>query len=327
MRRRDILKLLGSAAIATPCGALAQTASRMYRVGSLTAIGPMADTSPFGAPLMRGLAQHGYVQGRNVLFERRGAQGRLDRLPEFVKELEASKVDVIVTLGYPPALAAKRETTLPVVAIAAGDPVAAGLVDSLARPGGNLTGVSDVASELTAKRMEFLKEIAPGLRRIAMLWNAADVAMTLRYQASETAAKAMGIVVQPLGVRGPDDFEQAFAAMNREMPDAILVVSDWLTAPNTKRVIEFAATHRLPAIYEWDFVVRDGGLMSYAMDRDDGLLRVASLVDRILKGANPADLPVEQPTRFRLAINLNTARALGLTISPILLARADEIVE
>ena len=151
MRRRDILRLLGSAAITAPCAALAQTAPRTYRVGSLTAIGPMGDNSPFGAPLVRGLAQHGYVQGRNLVFERRGAQGRLDRLPDFVKELVASKVDVIVTLGYPPALAAKRETTLPVVAIAAGDPVAAGLVNSLARPGGNLTGVSDVASELTSQ--------------------------------------------------------------------------------------------------------------------------------------------------------------------------------
>ena len=141
------------------------------------------------------------------------------------------------------------------------------------------------------------------------------------------AANAMGIAVQPLGVHGPDDFEQAFTAINREMPDAILVVSDWLTAPNTKRVIEFAAAQRLPAIYEWDFVVRDGGLMSYAMDRDDGLLRVASLVDRILKGASPADLPVEQPTRFRLAINLKTARALGLAVPPALLVRADEVIE
>src|SRR5439155_9468875 len=173
-----------------------------------------------------------------------------------------SKVEALVSVGYPPALAAKQGTRIPVVAINAGDPVGTGLVESLARPGGNLTGISDVSAELTPKRMELLKTMAPGLRRVAMLWNAADLGMTLRYQASEAGAKMMGLSVQPLGVREPDDFEQAFAAMQRDMPDAILMVADALTVLNRKRVFEFAAAHRLPAIYEFDFLVRDGGLMS-----------------------------------------------------------------
>jgi putative tryptophan/tyrosine transport system substrate-binding protein len=224
-------------------------------------------------------------------------------------------------------LIAKKGTTLPVVVFAAGDPVAAGLVDSLARPGGNLTGISDVAAELSAKRMELLREIAPGLRRVAMLWNADDLAMTLRYKASDVAAKAMGISVQALGVREPDDFAQAFAAMNSERPDAILMVSDSLTMLNRKRVFEFAAAQRVPAIYEWDFVVREGGLMSYSMDLDESLGRVAALIDRVLKGAKPAELPFEQPTIFRFVLNMKTAKTLSLEIPPTLLARADEVIE
>jgi ABC-type uncharacterized transport system substrate-binding protein len=327
MKRRDFIQVLGGALIAAPWGAQAQTGPKVHRIGLLSAAAPMADNSPFGVPLIRGLAQHGYTQGRNVVFERRGAEGHLDRLPRLVDELAASKVDVIVTTGYPPALAAKQGTTIPVVAILTGDPVATGLVDSLARPGGNLTGVSDVAAELSAKRMELLKEIAPGLRRVALLWNADDRGMTVRYQASDVAAKAMGLIVQPLGVREPDDFEQAFAGMKRERPDAILMVSDSLTMLNRKRVFEFAAAHRLPAIYEFDFVVREGGLMSYSMDLEEGFGRVAALVDRILKGAKPAELPIEQPTRFRFVLNLKTAKALGLDVPATLLARADEVIE
>ena len=326
MRRRDFLKLLGSACIVTPRYAFAQTATRTYRVGLLSAAGSVEDASPFGAPLIRGLAQHGYELGRNMAFERRAAEGRLELLPRLLDELVTTKLDVVLTFGYPAALVAKG-TILPVVVFGAGDPVAAGLVDSLSRPGGNLTGFSDVAAELSAKRMELLKEIAPGLRRVAMLWNADDLAMTLRYQASNLVANAMGVSVQALGVREPDDFEQAFAAMNRERPDAILMVSDSLTMLNRKRVFEFAAAQRLPAIYEWDFVVREGGLMSYSMDLDESFRRMAALIDRILKGAKPAELPFEQPTRFRFVLNLKTAKALGLTVPTSLLARADEVIE
>jgi putative tryptophan/tyrosine transport system substrate-binding protein len=326
VNRRDFMALLGSAAVAWPRAALAQTSSKVNRVGVLATGAPITDNSPFGAPLIRGLAQHGYTLGRNLVLERRGAEGRVERLPGLVGELAAS-VDVIVTFGYPAALAAKQGTSLPVVVALAGDPVGTGLVESLARPGGHMTGISDVSAELTPKRMELLKQMAPGLRRVAMLWNAADLGMTLRYRASETGAKAMGITVQPLGVREPEDFDEAFAAMNREMPDAILMVSDVLTMLNRKRIIEFAAKHRLPATYEFDFVVRDGGLMSYAPDRDESLGRAATLVDLILKGAKPADLPFEVPTRFKLVINRKTANAMGLEVPTTLLATADEVIE
>jgi putative ABC transport system substrate-binding protein len=327
MTRREFITLLGSVAVAWPRAVIAQTSAKVYRVGLLTGGPPVADDTPGGAALIRGLAQHGYTLGRNLAFERRAAEGHLDRLPRLVDELVASKVEAIVTFGYPPALAAKQGTIMPVVAFGAGDPVGTGLVESLARPGGHITGISDMSAELTAKRLEFLKQMTPGLRRVAILWNAANPSMTLRYRAVEAGAQAMGVSVQPLGVREPDDFEQAFAAMQRDMPDALLMVTDALTRLNRKRVFEFAAAHRLPAIYEFDSLVRDGGLMSYGPDLDETFVRVAALVDRILKGAKPADLPFEQPTRFKLVINLKTAQALGIEVPPMLLATADEVIE
>ena len=327
MNRRKLIKVLGGAMLALPWRAQAQTPPRVYRIGLLSAGAATTDASPFGAPLIRGLTKHGYTQGRNLVFERRAADGHVERLPRLVEELTAAKVDVIQTMGFPAALAAKQGTVLPVVVFAPGDPVATGLVESLARPGGNLTGISDVATELSAKRMQLLMEIAPGLRKVAMLWNADDLGMTLRYRASDAAAKAMGISVQPLGVREPDDFEQAFAAMGRDKPDAILMVSDSLTTLNRRRVLEFAAAQKLPAVYEFDYIVREGGLMSYSMDLDEGFGRVAELIDRILKGAKPAELPFEQPTRFRFALNLKTAQSLGLSVPPSILARADEVIE
>jgi putative tryptophan/tyrosine transport system substrate-binding protein len=326
MKRREFIALLG-AAVAGPRAVGAQTPPKAYRIGVLSSTAPIGENHPLGAALIRVLAERGYENGKNLVFERRGAGGQLDRLPQLVAELAASKVDVIVTGGYPATLAAKQAGIVPVVSVNAGDPVATGLVGSLAHPGGNLTGISDVSAEVTPKRLEFLKEIAPGLRRVAVLWNADDLGMTLRYRASETGAQALGVTVQPVGVREPNDFDQAFDAMNRDMPDAILMVTDSLTLLNRKRVFEFAAAHRLPAIYEFDFLVRDGGLMSYGPDDRESFGRVAALVDRILKGAKPADLPFEQPTLFRLALNLNTAKALDLTVPPTLLARADEVIE
>jgi putative ABC transport system substrate-binding protein len=319
--------MIGSAAALWPRASLGQSSSRVYRIGLLSAGAPIADDSPLGAPLIRGLAQRGYVLNRNLAFERRGAEAHVERLPQLVAELTAAKVDLIFTSGFPSALAAKKGTTLPVVAINAGDPVGTGLVASLARPGGNLTGISDVSAEVTPKRLELLKEITPQLRRVAMLWNADDLGMTLRYRASETGAQELGISVQPLGVREPNDFNQAFEAMVRELPDAILMVTDSLTVLNRKRVFEFAAAHRLPAIYEFEFLVHDGGLMSYGPDQNESFERVAALVDRIFKGAKPADLPFEEPTLFRFALNLKTARSIGLTVPPTLLVQADDVVE
>ncbi|MBV9115035.1 MAG: ABC transporter substrate-binding protein [Hyphomicrobiales bacterium] len=326
MRRREFVIALGGAA-ACPRAALAQASSKVYHVGTLGAGSPMTDQDPSGASLIRGFAQLGYVQGSNLVLERRGAEGHVDRLPRLLDELVASKVDLIITSGYPSALAAKRGTTLPVVVIFAGDPVGTGLVDTLARPGGNLTGISDVSAQLTPKRMDLLKEMAPRLRRVAILWNADDLGMTLRYRASEAGAKMMDVLVQPLGVREPEDFNLAFSTMEREMPDAILMVTDSLTILNRERVFQFAAAHRLPAIYEFDWLVRDGGLMSYAPDLDESFGRLAALADRIFKGANPAALPFEQPTRFQLAINLTSAKAIGIEVPPVLLGRADEVFE
>jgi putative ABC transport system substrate-binding protein len=327
MRRREFITVVASAAMVWPRAMFAQSPPKVYRVGLLSAGAPIADNSPLGAPLIRGLAQRGYELGRNLTFERRGADAHLDRLPQLVTELAASKVDLIITSGYPPALAAKKETSVPVVAINAGDPVGTGLVASLAHPGGNITGISDVSAEVTPKRLELLKEIAPNLRRVAMLWNADDLGMTLRYRASETGAQALGVSVVPLGVREPNDFDQAFRTLDRALPDAILMVTDSLTVLNRKRVFEFAAAHRLPAIYEFDFLVHDGGLMSYGPDQDESFSRVADLADRIFKGAKPADLPFEEPTLFRFALNLKTAKSIGLEVPPSLLVQADDVIE
>jgi putative ABC transport system substrate-binding protein len=325
MKRRGFMTLLGGTTVAWPLRVLAETPAKVYRVGLLNPGG--LDAGPFEGALIRGLARHGYAPDRNLALERRGAGGHPDRLPQLVAELVTSKVEVIIALGYLPVLAAKEGTTLPVVAFSAGDPVATGLAASLARPGGHLTGISDVSAEVTPKRLELLKQFAPKLRRVAMLWNADDLAMTLRYKAAEEGARVLGLTVQPLGVREPADFDQAFEAMIREMPDAILMVSDPLTNLNRKRVFEFAEAHRLPGIYEYDFIVRDGGLMSYGLDLDESFDRVGALVDRILKGTPPAELPFEQPTRFRFAVNLKAAKSIGFEVPRSVLDRADEVIE
>jgi putative ABC transport system substrate-binding protein len=205
--------------------------------------------------------------------------------------------------------------------------VATGLVQSLSRPGGNITGISDNATELSTKRLSLLKQLNPGLRRVAMLWNKDDLGMSMRYQASADVAQSVGVTVMPLGVREPDDFDEAFAAMNREPPDAILMVSDALTTLNRKRVFDYAHGRKLPAIYEYDFLVRDGGLMSYGADLKESFERAGELVARIFKGAPPGDLPFERPTRYPFVINLKTAKATGIELPPNLVALADEVIE
>ncbi|HYC17310.1 MAG TPA: ABC transporter substrate-binding protein [Pseudolabrys sp.] len=327
MRRRELLAGL-FAIVVLPRAARAQQAGKMYRIGLLSgasAIGPLDARSK---SLVAGLAQRGFVEGRNITFEPRWADGHLDRLGGFAAELSAAKVDVIVTYGYPAALAAKTSAKgTPIVISGAGDPVATGLVEGLSRPGGNLTGVTEVSTELSAKRLEILRDAVPNLRVVAMLWNAADLGMTLRYRAAEDAARVLGIKVQTLGVREPNDFDEAFAAMTRERPDAILMVSDALTVLNRKRVVEFAAANRLPTIFESAALVREGGLMSYGPNQGAIGDRVAELVAHILRGERPADLPLEMPTRFEFVLNLKTARSLGLNLQPALIDRADEVIE
>jgi putative ABC transport system substrate-binding protein len=330
MKRREFITLLGGAAagwpLAMPRAAIAQT-SRVYRLGTLTVGPPIITTAGPGAILINALAQRGYTLGKTLTYDARGAAGKVGLAPQLMQELKSANVDVVVTVSYPAAVAAKASGVATVIASGSGDPVATGLVESLPRPGGNVTGIADDASTLSTKRLSLLKALLPQLRRVAMLWNKDDLGMSLRYEASAKAAQKIGVAVQALGVREPDDFNEAFAAMTRETPDAILMVSDSLTLLNRKRVIDFAAEHRLPAIYETDSIARDGGLMSYGADPRESFGRAAALVDKIFKGSKPADLPVEQPTRYLFVINLKIAKAMDITVPNTLVALADEVIE
>jgi putative tryptophan/tyrosine transport system substrate-binding protein len=327
MKRRDLLRGIACAMMAAPGIAAAQTSTKTYRLASLNPAGPMPANSPNGAMLFAALAEHGYTLGHNLEYQAYGADMQVVRLPQVARDLVASKFDAAVVLGYPAAAAMKGTDIPTVVAVGAGDPVATGLVASLARPGGNVTGISDNATTLSTKRLGLLKQAVPSIRKVAMLWNKNDLGMTLRYQASADAAKSLAVTVQPLGVGEPDDFADAFATMDREPPDAILMVSDALTILNRKRVFDYAAAHRVPAIYENDPFVRGGGLMSYGADLKECYGRAAALIDRIFKGAKPADLPFEEPTRYLFAINLATAKAAGIELSPAVIALADEVIE
>ena len=283
-----------------------------------------------GAPLVlrRALADLGYTEGNRIVFISRSADYDWARLPSMCAELVAAKPDVIVGVGYKAAQVLQRTTSsIPVVVYSAGDPVATGLVASLSSPGANITGVSDQSAELSAKRLELLKELVPAASVVAVLWSAEDLAMTLRVREIERAAKSLRITVLMLGVREPDDFQTAFAAMRRERPDALMLVTDALTNLNRKQVIGFAAQNNVPTVYEYAYLVRDGGLISYGPDPDATVARVATFVDRIARGAKPRDLPIEQPERYELYVNLQTARALGLVVPRPVLLRVDGTVE
>jgi putative ABC transport system substrate-binding protein len=327
MKRREFLSLVGGAVLVDPRIASAQTPGRIHHLGTLTPTQPMTEGSPFGKIVAKVLGERGYTLGQNLTWDARGAMGDIGNIPSMLQELKARGVDAVIVIGYRTALAAKSTGIPTVGANGLGDPVETKLINSLAHPGGNITGISDVATMLTSKRLQLLKEMLPKLQKVAMLWNKDDLGMTLRYEASAKVAQTLGVTVQPLGVREPDDFNEAFSVMNGDMPDAILMVADALTILNRKRVYEFAAAKKLPAIYEYDFLVRDGGLMSYGPDLTESFERAAALVDRIFKGARPGDLPFEQPTRYPFVLNLKTARATGLEIPPQLLALADEVIE
>jgi putative ABC transport system substrate-binding protein len=320
--RRSIILALGS----LPLTARMAFPQKARHVGLLSAGAPFTDTSEIVTALTAGFSKRGYVVGSSLLFERRAAEAHPDRLPQLVDDLKTEQ-ELIITNAYAAARVIKDRSILPVVAITGADPVATGLINRLTSPGGTITGVGEVAAELSAKRLEVLKDAFPRLRKIAMLWNADDLGMTLRYRSAEASAQTLGLEIQPLGVREPDDFAAAFAAMVRERPDAILMVTDALTALNRKRVFQFAAQQKLPAIYEFDYLVRDGGLMSYGPDMGEVYDRAADLADRILRGASPANLPFEQPTRFRLVINKKTLETLGVAMPTAMLARADEIID
>jgi putative ABC transport system substrate-binding protein len=326
MKRRQVLQLLAGALTAAPGAAAAQPAAKTFRLASFTAGPPLPPNGPVGMVLIPALAQQGYKLGQNLEYQAYGANMQIGQLPQMAHEI-AGNADAVVVAGWPPAAALKDAGVPTVVVTGAGDPVATGLVASLAHPGGNITGISDDATMLSTKRLGLLKQAVPSIHKVAMLWNKDDLGMTLRYQASADAAKALGITVQPLGVAEPDDFGNAFTAMDGGSPDAILMVADALTILNRKRVFDYAAAHRLPAIYESDFFVREGGLMSYGSDMKESYERAASLVARIFKGQKPAELPFEEPTRYIFAINLKTAKAIGLDLPPTVTALADVVIE
>jgi putative ABC transport system substrate-binding protein len=325
--RRLVLSGLATSAIAACSTAFAQSGEVTWRIGYFSGGLPLPDNAPPSA-LRQALRDLGYVEGRNVLYIARAAELKPERFAEIAQEFAALKPNVLIAVGYVSAQAARvAAPTMPIVVFYAGDPVATGMVASLARPGANVTGVSDLSAELSAKRLELLKEIQPDAGRIAVMWNARNPAMTIRYREIERAAGALKITVQPVAVRDPGDFDAAFAELSRERPDAIMVVSDALTNSNQARVLDYAAQNKVPAMYELGSVVRGGGLMSYGPRADDTFRRAAVYVDRILKGARPADLPMEQPTEYELVINLKAARSLGVTIPATLFLRADEVIQ
>ena len=327
MRRRELFILFGAATAAWPLGARAQQPGKLYKIGILTAGGSSPVTTLEGI-LRDDLRELGLIEGTNLTFAGRYAENELDRLPALAAELVGLNVDVIVGVGTLAPLAAKRATSkIPIVMAAAGDPVGSGLVASLARPGGNVTGTSLMAPDLGGKRLELLTELLPGISRVAVLWNAANPYSALVFKETVGAARTLGIELQSLEVRAPADFDGALEAATGQHAAALITVEDPLTNDHRGKIAEFAAGKRLPTISGLRIFADAGGLMSYGANPGDLFRRSAAYVVKILKGAKPSDLPVEQPTRFELVINLKTASALGLIIAPFLLGRADEVIE
>lgn len=325
--RRTFLAVASVALLGPSIRAAAQQPARIWRIGFL-AKGPRPPDGGAPAPLRKTLQGLGHTEGRDLVFEGRWAEVRSERLPGLARELVALGVDLLFCLGSEAAAAAKQATSvIPIVVVNAGDVVETGLISSLARPGGNVTGVNDQSAVLSAKRLELLKELVPAAARIAVLWNANDRAMTLRYREIERAAQVLRVRIEPLGVNEPDDFDMALTAMDRSRPDALMMVTDALTRLNRQRVLDYASKHRIPAMYEYGSLVEAGGLISYGGDMDENFKLAAEYVSKIIKGAKPEDLPVEQPNRYFLFINLKTAKALGLAIPQALQLRADGLIQ
>jgi putative ABC transport system substrate-binding protein len=325
MRRREFITLVGVAAAAWPLAVWAQQAGKIHTVGFLS---PGSPPEFFLPVLFDALAESGWIEGKNIVVERRYAENRLERLPGLAAELVHLNVDVIVAAGTLGPLAAKRATsTIPIVMTAAGDPLGSGLVASLARPGGNVTGMSLMVPDLGGKRLELLKELLPRLSRVAVLWDAANPYPAIVFKETQAAGQRLGIEVRSLEVRGPNDFGGAFEAASKQRPDALITVEDPLTFNYQGRIADFAVVEQLPSLFGTREDVAAGGLISYGANIADLFRHSAGYVDKILRGAKPADLPVQQPTKFELVINLKTAKALGLDVPPTLLARADAVIE
>jgi putative ABC transport system substrate-binding protein len=321
MRRRDLLALLGGMAAIWPFPGAAQQ-PKMPTIGVLVVGSPGSDQ--FWQLFRQSMRELGYVEGQNLRYEFRSDEGQASRLPDLAAELVRLKVDLIVTWFTPAALAAKRATSdIPIVMALVGNPIETGLVASLARPGGNVTGISNMGSEMAGKCVELTREMLPSAHRLAALVNAPDPFSKPFLERVRLGGEATGMTIDPILLRDPEELDAAFTAMGKEPPDAVIVQP---SLP-TKRVVELALKYRIPAVSFVRAIVEEGGLMTFGVVEPDVYRRVAIFVDKILKGAKPADLPVEQPTRFELVINLKTAKALGLTVPPALLARADEVIE
>jgi putative tryptophan/tyrosine transport system substrate-binding protein len=322
--RRYMVELVATLALVlfvTPFAADAQRPGHVPRIGWLAlASPPLIELEG----LRQGLRELGYVEGQNIVIEDRYAEGKSERLPDLVAELVRLKVDVLLAAGGAPTRAAKQGTTTTPIVSVSGDPVAAGFVLGLARPGGNITGLTQFTTELSGKRLELLKETLPRLTRVAVLAYTAAPLTDLR--TTESAAQALGMQLQRLEIQEPAELEHAFTTMTRARADALIVLPSQVFFALRTQITELAAQHRLPAMYEGKEFVEAGGLISYGPSVPDLFRRTATYVDKILKGAKPADLPVEQPTKFELIINLKTAEALGLTIPPTLLFQADEVI-
>jgi ABC-type uncharacterized transport system substrate-binding protein len=326
MTRREFITLVGAASLAWPLAARVQAAKipRVGFLGNSTAALEINLISSF----RDGLRALGYEEGRNIIIEYRWAEGKYERFPTLVTELLASNVEVLVTAGTPASLAIKKATTtVPVVMIAVGDPIGTGLVPSLAQPGGNLTGLSSIAPDLEGKRLELLREILPKLSHVGMFINSGNAFHSTSLQQARTAAQTLRIMLQVLDVRSSEDLDGAFAALVKERPEALLILADRVFLHNRARMMDFAAQQRLPNVNAYRELAEAGGLMSFGPSYEEMHRRAATYVDKILKGAEPADLPIEQPTKFTLVLNLKCAKMIGLTVPPSLLARADEVIE
>jgi len=327
MRRREFVTLLGGAAAPWPLGARAQQPAKIPRVGLLSTFSP-SETRRWHQALRQGLRDLGWVEGENISIEYRYAEGRLDRLPAIATDLVRLKVDLIFTDTTSPALAAKNATrSIPIVVASASDFVETGLAQSLARPGGNITGLDQIAPELGGKRLELLKEIVPKLSSVVVLWNPQNKTSTRNRNELQDPASQLGLTLHSLEVRHADELDKAFEVATRARADALAILPEPVFVANLKRIAGFAAKNHLPSIFHLREFADAGGLITYGPDRSDLFRRAAAYIDKILKGTKPADLPIQRPTKFELVINLKTAKALGLTVPHSLLQRADEVIE
>jgi ABC-type uncharacterized transport system substrate-binding protein len=323
---RFVVALLTLALLAAPIAADAQPAGKIPRIGILRQGSP---PDPLVEAFRQGLRELGYVEDRNISIEYRWTEGRDERLPDLAADLVRLKVDIIVTSGSGSLAAKRATTTIPIVMQVSIDPVGSGLVASLARPGGNITGMATLTEDMPGKWLELLKELLPQVSRVAVLFDTTSPSSAAQQlKASEAAASTLGLRLHTLKVRDPDDLGAAFAEAQRGRAEGLIVFGSAFMYANRTRLVELAAQHRLPTVYDQRaFVVDSGGLVSYGPNIQDLFRRAATFVDKILKGAKPADLPVEQPTKFELVINLKAAKTLGLTIPPSVLARADEVIQ